>query len=118
MILKFGKHKGKDLKDVPTDYLLWLIENSDISDPLYGEKNKLLVQACHVALNAQADQKTPKKGYVASATPTKNEKVEKLLAELRAQIEEIYKDANAMRDLIDVFNEKGEKVNSSQNSPY
>lgn len=26
----FGKHKGSDWKDVPTDYLVWLVEKSDM----------------------------------------------------------------------------------------
>jgi len=27
--MPFGKHKGKNLDDVPADYLLWLHEKSD-----------------------------------------------------------------------------------------
>lgn len=29
MILKFGKHKGKHIKDVPADYLDWMLLNVD-----------------------------------------------------------------------------------------
>lgn len=28
-IMPFGKHKGTKLKDVPIDYLLWILENYD-----------------------------------------------------------------------------------------
>lgn len=28
MLLKFGKHKGKDLRDVPESYLQWLLDNA------------------------------------------------------------------------------------------
>lgn len=35
--LKWGKYKGKHLKDVPDDYLKWVLENTDIF------KGKLLV---------------------------------------------------------------------------
>lgn len=35
--LKWGKYKGKHLKDIPNDYLLWLINNTDIL------KGKMLV---------------------------------------------------------------------------
>ena len=28
-IMPFGKHKGQKLKDVPVDYLLWILENYD-----------------------------------------------------------------------------------------
>lgn len=27
--MPFGKHKGKDLENVPDDYLLWVLENAD-----------------------------------------------------------------------------------------
>lgn len=30
-VLKFGKHKGKMLKDVPTEYVMWAILNVDSS---------------------------------------------------------------------------------------
>jgi hypothetical protein len=26
MILQFGKHKGRDIRDVPADYLTWIIQ--------------------------------------------------------------------------------------------
>lgn len=29
MIISFGKHAGKDIKDVPTDYLDWLLESNE-----------------------------------------------------------------------------------------
>lgn len=35
--LKWGKYKGKHLKDVPDDYLKWVLENTDIL------KGKILV---------------------------------------------------------------------------
>ncbi len=31
MILDFGKHKGKDIEDVPSSYLRWMCENLDSS---------------------------------------------------------------------------------------
>lgn len=35
--LKWGKYKGKHLKDIPDDYLKWVLENTDIF------KGKMLV---------------------------------------------------------------------------
>lgn len=32
MVLKFGKHKGKNIQDVPDDYLMWLAK------PMYSGK--------------------------------------------------------------------------------
>lgn len=29
MKMPWGKHRGKDIEDVPSDYLLWLAENCD-----------------------------------------------------------------------------------------
>lgn len=28
-LMPFGKHKGKKMKDVPADYLIWIYENLD-----------------------------------------------------------------------------------------
>ena len=32
--MPFGKHKGKTLRDIPLDYLLWLTENIELRYPL------------------------------------------------------------------------------------
>ncbi len=32
MIIHFGKHRGKDIEDIPSDYLKWLSENCDFED--------------------------------------------------------------------------------------
>jgi len=29
MILQFGKHKGRDIRDVPEDYLRWIIQQQE-----------------------------------------------------------------------------------------
>ena len=31
-VMPFGKHKGVLLSDVPTDYLWWVLEGSDVID--------------------------------------------------------------------------------------
>lgn len=30
--LRFGKHKGKPIEDVPSDYLRWALENCDLDE--------------------------------------------------------------------------------------
>lgn len=30
--MPFGKHKGKDIEDIPSDYLKWVAENVDDED--------------------------------------------------------------------------------------
>ena len=39
--MPFGKHKGKDLEDVPADYLLYIYDNNMCSEPIreYIEDN-------------------------------------------------------------------------------
>lgn len=29
MVIPFGKHKGKPVEDVPSDYIRWLLENGE-----------------------------------------------------------------------------------------
>lgn len=54
--MPFGKHKGKPLTDVPSDYLLWVYENKD---DLYGnlktyiEDNLDVIKQEAADLNAQ-----------------------------------------------------------------
>lgn len=33
MQMPFGKHKGKDLREVPDDYLLWVLDKCDAASP-------------------------------------------------------------------------------------
>ena len=44
--MKFGKHKGKELKDVEAQYLMWLYNNVNIDAELreYIESNKTELQ--------------------------------------------------------------------------
>lgn len=32
MIMPFGKHRGKDMEDIPSSYLKWVAENIDKED--------------------------------------------------------------------------------------
>lgn len=41
MIITFGKHKGKDLEDIPDEYLRWLI-TTNMSETLILEAEKEL----------------------------------------------------------------------------
>ena len=38
LIMPFGKHKGKDIEEVPDDYLLWLLDQCET----FGELNDYL----------------------------------------------------------------------------
>lgn len=37
MIMPFGDYKGKDLEDIPSDYLLWIIDKVTLNDELVEE---------------------------------------------------------------------------------
>lgn len=41
MKMPWGKHKGEDMEDLPTGYLLWLAENCD-SEPIQSEAQNQL----------------------------------------------------------------------------
>jgi len=52
--LTFGRHKGKDIDDVPTDYLEWLAGN-------LNEKGRLSVPNAELIKEAEAELKYRKK---------------------------------------------------------
>lgn len=43
MKIRFGKHKGKDIEDLPSDYIRWLIDNYDPNNEF--EEN--FIDACY-----------------------------------------------------------------------
>ena len=45
-LFPFGKHKGQKLANVPAEYLLWALDNLELSFPLktYIEENKAVLQ--------------------------------------------------------------------------
>jgi|11_taG_2_1085331.scaffolds.fasta_scaffold49809_1 hypothetical protein len=49
MVMRFGKHKGAQLRDVPSDYLIWCYENA--TNMLDRQQLKYIKQAC---INTQA----------------------------------------------------------------
>ena len=42
MLIKFGKYRGTDLKDIPHNYLLWLMKNVEIDAELKTAIKKVL----------------------------------------------------------------------------
>lgn len=53
-VMPFGKHKGRLLKDVPPDYLLWLYDKMRIDEKPGGIKMKLMA---YVAANRECLEK-------------------------------------------------------------
>ena len=39
--MPFGKHKNKDIKDVPDSYLTWMLENCNNIDDLFRKSIKI-----------------------------------------------------------------------------
>ena len=37
MIIPFGKHKGKEIEEIPSDYLRWLIDQDFIEEEKHAE---------------------------------------------------------------------------------
>lgn len=120
--LKFGKHKGKDVSQAPPEYLMWLIENTDINDPKYGAQNQALVDACSAALNARTDRAIGRKPAPARApfAPAVREKTsvgkDQLIKDLELQIAKIYEAVTEAQGLIDVYNAQG--MLKTQEDPY
>lgn len=52
-VIQFGKHKGKEFREIPIDYLLWLLnaKKTEPSDSKYQQSNEILVQAIEGFLN-------------------------------------------------------------------
>lgn len=45
-VMPFGKHRGEDIADLPTDYLNWMVENLDNKPELVREaENQLAMRA-------------------------------------------------------------------------
>ncbi len=53
--LPFGKHKGKDIGDVPSDYLVWCLDNMDWLDPAGSKFNRTLWEIIRRRLNLPTD---------------------------------------------------------------
>ena len=109
MILKFGKHKGKELSQVPTEYLFWLIENTDVNDVKYGKQNQHLVTECHRAINGRTDGYSANTKPAASVAPPNSLgslTMAYVLADMRELIDKIYENADQIRKTMDIFESK------------
>lgn len=66
MHMKFGKHQGKHISEVPLKYLQWLLrENDSQSEPLRAEIERRTGNSLHVKANANDDwqMRIVKAGY-------------------------------------------------------
>lgn len=121
MKLLFGKYKGKDTSETPTEYLLWLVENTDVNDPKYGANNRRLVEACNIAINANTDRGTRK--APAAAVPLKyapepeKKLTPKMIESFKTYIQQIYDAAEQMQFIIDEY-QVGEISKGSEHTPF
>jgi len=44
MLMPFGKYKGHDLRELPDDYLLWIIATIPLRDPLLSAVTKEITE--------------------------------------------------------------------------
>lgn len=108
-ILKFGKYKGKDLTQVPTEYLEWLVFNTDVDDPKYKLSNMQLVAACNEVIKGRSG------GRMTSPAPSEDVRtiqIEKpgkqsLIKSVKGLIESLYKHASEMQKYLDEYDEDG-----------
>lgn len=131
MKLMFGKHKGKELAEVPTEYLMWLAETSDVNDPKYGPKNQLMVAACNNEVNRRGDsgaqvavvgrgpqnpwRQQPKELPTIQLEPKKETEV---IKEIRTLIDDLYKHASHLQRLFDEYTDKGVSTRDSARTPF
>lgn len=117
--LKFGKHKGKGLKDVPVEYLQWITETSDVNDPKYGASNKFLVAACHDEINRRTDLldgggRPAKKEVPNIQLKSKGQ----LVGEVQALIEDLYKHAAKMKTIMEQLEDVDIQDLVSKHTPF
>lgn len=91
MELKFGKHKGKKLSEVPMDYLMWLSSETDTNDPKYGDANKKLVQAVN-------DEMASRSGAVKAEKTTNMDP--QILASFSKLLNTIHQDLKEIKEAI------------------
>jgi hypothetical protein len=53
--LSFGKHKGRDISEVPSDYLVWCLDNMDWLQPGQAKFNRTLWEIIRRRLNLPTD---------------------------------------------------------------
>jgi hypothetical protein len=53
--ITWGKHKGKDVGDVPSDYLVWCLDNMEWFDPTHQKFNRTLWEIVRRRLNLPID---------------------------------------------------------------
>lgn len=69
MTLPWGKYRGRDVSDVPSGYLLWLVEQSNIGEPHLSEIREEL--AARLGMDDALLQLTPPAGPTSRAkSPT------------------------------------------------
>ncbi len=51
----WGKHKGRDISEVPSDYLVWCLDNMEWFDPGHAKFNKTLWEIVRRRLNLPTD---------------------------------------------------------------
>lgn len=123
MILKFGKYKGKDLTQVPTEYLDWLATKGvNVNDPKYGLSNQQLVDACYEVMNSRADVGSYGPKHPKAEIPTiqlQKPGKEALIRSIQGLIDNLYKHAAEMQKLLDEHRPDGSIVTTkSDHLPF
>lgn len=125
MKLMFGKHKGKELSEVPSEYLEWLVSETDVNDPKYGPKNQILVASCESELKRRGDsvaapggrgpenpwRKKPQELPIIQLQPKTTIEI---ITEVKSFIDDLYKKAAAIQRLLDDHTTEGVSTAKSE----
>jgi len=88
--IPFGKHKGTPWKDVPEDYIGWIIEKSDNANWRTMANAELVARMTEGASTRETDEET-KKGWVVMDDSKTSPKLEDQLQEGRELMDEFVK---------------------------
>lgn len=119
MILRFGKHKDKELNKVPIEYLQWLVdEGINLDDPKYAVSNKRLRDACLDEINTREEKTSaqPRKGpkidleQEVARHRAKSPGKEPLIRSIQALIDSLYKHAAEMQKYLTEYQEDGQTI--------
>ena len=101
MQIKFGKHKGKTLQEVPENWLHWARENFEDDT----DEKKTLIQAIDAEINRRTDSKAQKPAPM--AVNHEKELIRGILADLRQAADRL---TESISDLETALQKNDQKV--------
>lgn len=84
-VMPFGKHRGTPIKDVPKDYLRWILDNVQVLEPTLKAKieARLNIQPATLPLAVEEPEPDPASPQAKSALTAANLEIERLRLEIK-----------------------------------